>query len=68
MDGSLGSFHYAAHEGVGGLVEDEGEGDAESGDAHIVIDRLHLHDVLARPGIADGGKGVEYELRVKGHS
>ena len=67
VDGGFGCFHHAAHEGVGGLVEDEREGHAESGDAQVVVHHLHFHDVLARAGVAYRGQGIEYKFGVKFH-
>ena len=67
MDGCFRSLHYTSHEGVCGLVENESKRDAESGNANIVINHLHLYNVLAGSWITHSGKSIKYELWIKIH-
>ena len=65
MNGSLAGLDDGLDEGVGGLVEDEGEADVQAADAQVVLHHLHLHDVLARARVAYRGQGIHDEFGIE---
>lgn len=64
VDGRLASLDDRLHERIGGLVEDEGERDVKACDAQVILDHLHLHDVLARARVAYRGQGIHDEFGI----
>ena len=67
MNGSLDRFEEAFHEGVGVLVEDDGETHFHAVDVRLIVEHIGFDDRLSVAGIANTGQDVGDEFGIEGH-